>query len=99
MPELATIASQLGAECDPDDALVDILEALRAQHPVPLLVSRDDEILGSVGLEVILGAHSRLAETRVREVMRPAPRLDLGERVEKGAAAVRRGDSDAIVVE
>src|SRR5438105_2367045 len=98
MPELATVASQLGAECDPDDTLMDILEPLRAQHPVPLLVSRNQEILGTVGLEVILPAHSRLAQTRVAGVMRPAPRLDVGERVEKGAAAVRRDGGDAVVV-
>ena len=98
MPELATVASQLGAECDPDDTLMDILEPLRAQHPVPLVVSRNQEILGTVGLEVILPAHSRLAQTRVADVMRPAPRLDVGERVEKGAAAVRRDGGDAVVV-
>src|SRR5437588_3912930 len=77
---------------------MDILEPLRAQHPVPLLVSRNQEILGTVGLEVILPAHSRLAQTRVADVMRPAPRLDVGERVEKGAAAVRRDGGDAVVV-
>ena len=78
MPELATVASQLGAECDPDDTLMDILEPLRAQHPVPLLVRRNQEILGTVGLEVILPAHSGLAPNQ------PSAALN-------GAGAMRTG--------
>src|SRR5437588_296416 len=77
---------------------MDILDPLRAQHPGPLLVSRNQDILGTVGLEVILPAHSRLAQTRVADVMRPAPRLDVGERVEQGSAAVRRDGGDEVVV-
>ena len=38
MPELESIASPLGAECDPEDTLADILEVLRIQDPVPLVV-------------------------------------------------------------
>jgi formate dehydrogenase beta subunit len=98
MPELEAVADVLGAECDPDDTLADVLETLRVQHPVPLLVTRSDEILGTVGLETVIPAFAHLAETRVRDVMRPVPRMDLGERVEKGAAAMRSEGSDALVV-
>ncbi|MBV8194051.1 MAG: NAD(P)-binding protein, partial [Candidatus Dormibacteraeota bacterium] len=98
MPELGTIAWQLGAECDPDDTLADILRPLRVQHPVPLLVTRNDEIIGTVGLEAIIPAASRLTSTRVRDVMRAAPEKDLGELVEKGAARLRAENADAIVV-
>ena len=53
MPELETIASPMGAECDPEDTLSDILEVLRLQDPVPLVVVRGDDILGSIGLAAI----------------------------------------------
>ena len=98
MPELEAVADVLGAECDPDDTLADVLETLRVQHPVPLLVTRTDEILGAVGLETVIPAFRHLAETRVGDVMRAVPRMDLGERVEKGAAAMRSEGSDALVV-
>ena len=98
MPELEAVADVLGAECDPDDTLADVLETLRVQHPVPLLVTRSDEILGTVGLETVIPAFAHLAETRVGDVMRSVPRMDLGERVEKGAAAMRSEGSDALVV-
>ncbi|HWW09124.1 MAG TPA: FAD-dependent oxidoreductase, partial [Candidatus Acidoferrales bacterium] len=98
MPELEAVADVLGAECDPDDTLADVLETLRVQHPVPLLVTRTDEILGAVGLETVIPAFGHLASTRVGDVMRAVPRMDLGERVEKGAAAMRSEGSDALVV-
>ena len=47
MPELASIASPLGAECDPEDTLADVLDVLRLQDPVPLLVVRGDDVLGT----------------------------------------------------
>jgi predicted transcriptional regulator len=73
VPELDRLAITLGAECDPDDSLLDILSPLRAQHPVPLVVTRDDVIEGTVGLEVIVDAFGRnLAAIRVGDVMRPA---------------------------
>jgi len=54
MPELESIASPLGAECDPEDTLADVLEVLRLQDPVPLLVVRGDAVLGTIGLEAIV---------------------------------------------
>ena len=51
MPELESIASPLGAECDPEDTLADVLEVLRLQDPVPLLVVRGEDVLGTIGLE------------------------------------------------
>jgi NADPH-dependent glutamate synthase beta subunit-like oxidoreductase/ferredoxin len=98
MPELGTVASQLGAECDPDDVLADVLHPLRAQHPVPLVVVRDDRILGTLSLDTVIGAYSALHSTRVADVMRPVPAKDLGEPVEKGAAALRAVDADAVVL-
>src|SRR5438552_7707291 len=89
MPDLDTIAAPLGAECDPDDTLIDVLDPLRAQHPLPLLVTREAQILGTVGLEAVIPAFGSLGSTRVGDVMRPAPSVDAGERVERGAAALR----------
>jgi len=96
--ELAALAVPFGAECDPDDVLTDVLDSLRAQHPVPLAVWRDDDIVGAVGLEAVIPAFGSLETTRVRDVMRPAPRLDLGERVERGAAELLAHATDAVVV-
>jgi formate dehydrogenase (NADP+) beta subunit len=99
VPELDRIAITLGAECDPDDVLLDILPALRAQHPVPLRVTRDDIIEGTLGLEVIVAAFGHdLGSLRVGPLMRPAPHLDAGEAVEHGLAAMRAAGGSAIVV-
>ena len=56
MPELESIASPLGAECDPEDTLADILEVLRLQDPVPLVVVRGDDVLGTIGLEAVVSS-------------------------------------------
>lgn len=99
MPDLERIAVTLGAECDPDDTLFDVLPALRAQHPVPLVVTRDEIIEGTVGLDVIIAAFGvDLGTVRVGTVMRPAPHLDVGEAVEDGVAAMRRVGATALIV-
>jgi len=99
VPELDRLAITLGAECDTDDTLLDILPSLRAQHPVPLVVSRDDVIAGTVGLEVIVAAFGRdLDGIRVGEVMRVAPSLDIGEATERGVAAMRAAGGAAVIV-
>ena len=99
MPELDRLAITLGAECDPDDTLLDILSPLRAQHPVPMVVTREDVIEGTVGLEVIVDAFGRdLAGIRVATVMRPAPHMDVGEATEHGVAAMRAAGSAAVIV-
>ncbi len=98
MPELDRIAITLGAECDPDDSLLDILPALRAQHPVPLVVTRDDVIRGTIGLEVVIPAFGHdLARVAVGAVMRPAPHLDVRETVERGVAAMRAARGSTVV--
>ena len=61
MPELESIASPLGAECDPEDMLSDVLEVLRLQDPVPLLVVRGEDVLGTIGLETVPHRRSTLA--------------------------------------
>jgi NADPH-dependent glutamate synthase beta subunit-like oxidoreductase/ferredoxin len=97
--ELDRIAITLGAECDPDDTLADILPALRAQHPIPLVVTRDDLIAGTVGLEVVVPAFGRdLGAITVGSVMRQVPRLDVGEATENGVAAMRRTGGAAVIV-
>ena len=98
MPELASIASPLGAECDPEDTLADVLDVLRLQDPVPLLVVRGDDVLGTLSLDAVTPAFHILSETSVRDVMRPAPQIDLGERVERGAEAMRETAAEAAVV-
>jgi NADPH-dependent glutamate synthase beta subunit-like oxidoreductase/ferredoxin len=99
VPELDRLAITLGAECDPDDSLLDILASLRAQHPVPLLVTRNDAVEGTVGLEVIVPAYGRdLDAIRVAEVMRAAPPLDVGEAAERGVAAMRAAGAAAVIV-
>jgi formate dehydrogenase beta subunit len=99
MPSLQSIAVTLGAECDPEEVLADILEPLRAQHPVPLLVRQGGEIVGSVGLEAVIPALRRgLGAVRVADVMRPAPRQDAGATIESAASALGESDADAIVV-
>jgi formate dehydrogenase (NADP+) beta subunit len=99
VPELDRLAITLGAECDADDTLLDILPSLRAQHPVPLVVSRDDMIEGTVGLEVIVAAFGRhLDDIRVGEVMRAAPPLDIGEATEHGVAAMLAAGGAAVIV-
>jgi formate dehydrogenase beta subunit len=97
--ELDRIATTFGAECNSDDSLLDILPALRAQHPVPLVVTRDDVVEGTVGLEVVVPAFGRdLGAISVGSVMRPAPLLDVAESVESGVAAMRRAGAVAVVV-
>ncbi len=99
MPELDRLAITLGAECDPDDSLLDVLPALRAQHPVPLFVSRDQVIEGTIGLDVVVATYGRdLGAVRVGSLMRPAPHLDVGEAVEHGVSAMRRAGGAAVIV-
>lgn len=99
MPELDRLAVTLGAQCDPDDLLADILVPLRAQHPVPLTVVADGAVLGTVGVEVLVAAYGRgLDRVAVREVMRPAPQMDAGEAAVAGVAAMRRQGAAAVVV-
>jgi len=98
MPELESIASPLGAECDPEDTLADVLEVLRLQDPVPLLVVRGEVVLGTIGLEAVVASFDVLDQTSVRDVMRPAPEIDLGERIERGADLMRRSGAEAAIV-
>ncbi|MFZ0920168.1 MAG: FAD-dependent oxidoreductase, partial [Candidatus Dormiibacterota bacterium] len=98
MPELESIASPLGAECDPEDTLSDVLEVLRLQDPVPLVVVRGDDVLGTIGLESVVASFDVLEHTSVRDVMRPAPEIDLGERIERGADVMRRSGAEAAIV-
>jgi formate dehydrogenase beta subunit len=97
MADLTRIMAPLGAECDPDDTIADILVPLRRQHPVPMVVVRDGEVVGSIGLEVVVAAsESGLEVARVRDHMRPvaehggtdAPEAAATAMVEHGAGAV-----------
>ena len=48
MADLARIMAPLGAECDPDDTINDILLPLSEQHPLPMVVVRDGEVIASI---------------------------------------------------
>ena len=99
MAGLRSIAVTLGAECDPEDRLSGVLDALRVQHPVPLLVRDHGEITGTVALEAVIAALGRgLEQVRVAEVMRPAVSRDAGSTLEAAAAAVEEAGADAVVV-
>ena len=99
MPDLERIAAPLGAQCDPDDTLADVIEPLRAQHPLPLLVvDIDGAVHGLLALDAVVDAASGLAGTHVREVMRAAPAVGAGEPVEAAAAALRDSGAPAVVV-
>jgi formate dehydrogenase beta subunit len=99
MASLESVAVTLGAECDPDDLLLDVLESLRAQHPVPLLVRRAGEITGSIGLEAVIPALSRgLDRVTVAEMMRPVAWRDAGATLESTAAAMGESGAECAVV-
>ncbi|MDQ2960184.1 MAG: FAD-dependent oxidoreductase [Candidatus Dormibacteraeota bacterium] len=99
MPDLNRIATTLGAECDLDDVLADVLPALRAQHPVPLVVTRDDAVVGTLDLDVVVSSFGRdITTVRVADVMSAAPELDMGEAAEAGVAAMRRAGSAAVII-
>ena len=99
MPDLGRIATVLGAECDPDDTLLDVLGPLRAQAPVPLLVTRDDQVVGLLDLDALIPWYgSDVSAVLVREAMSVAPELDAGQSPEAGVARMRRDGSTAVVV-
>jgi formate dehydrogenase beta subunit len=96
--DLLSIAAPITVQCDPDDRLSDVLESLRAQHPLPLPVMRAGAVLGTVGLEAVIPAADRLGEVPVRSVMRPAPERDAGSTIEAATAALREAGADCLVV-
>ena len=99
MADLATLMTPLGAACSPDDHIADILDDLRDEHPVPITVVNDEQIIGSIGLEAVIPALGRgLEVVRVRELMRAAPRLDGGETPLHAATAMVDAASNALVV-
>ncbi|TMC49808.1 MAG: 4Fe-4S dicluster domain-containing protein [Chloroflexi bacterium] len=98
MGDLQRAMVPLGAECDPDDRILDVLAALRAQHPVPLMVTRDDEIVGTVGLEALLPASENLESVRVRDLLLAAPTRDSGQSLTSAASAMLTAGSDTVVV-
>ncbi|MHB8719166.1 MAG: FAD-dependent oxidoreductase [Candidatus Dormibacteria bacterium] len=99
MADLGSIASVLGAECDPDDNLLDVLPALRAQAPVPLLVTRADQVVGTLDLDAVIPWFgSDVGRVLVREAMQAAPELDAGESPEAGVAVMRQSHATAVIV-
>lgn len=99
MHELSQIMEPLGAECDPLDTIANVIGPLRAQHPVPLLVVREGEIIGSIGLEAVLAATEKGFErTRAGELLRPLPRLDGGETPLSAAREMFDAGAGAILV-
>ncbi len=99
MPTLQSIAVTLGAECDVQDRLSDLLNALRAQHPVPVLVRDGGELVGSVGLDAVIPALGRgLDRVRVAEVMKPTAQRDAGATIESAAETLGEVGGEAVVV-
>ncbi len=105
MTSLARIVAPLGSGCSPDDSLADIIAPLRRQYPVPLFVLTAQwsegvgDIIGMVGLDVIIDSYAKgLDHVRVRDVMRPAPHVDLGETIEHGTIAMRRADTFGVIL-
>ena len=99
MADLAQLMAPLGAECEVDDVIADVLDDLRAQHPVPLVVTDDGAVVGSLTVDAVLAAYDEgLDVARVRDYMRPAPTADQGERPLYAAEVMRRAGSQAVVV-
>ncbi|HEY6379431.1 MAG TPA: FAD-dependent oxidoreductase [Candidatus Dormibacteraeota bacterium] len=99
MADLANLMAPLGGECSPADRIADILDDLRAEHPIPLAVTSDEEIVGTIGLEAVIPALGPGLDTaRVRDLMRPAPLLDGGQTPLHAAAALVAAGSNALLV-
>src|SRR5215469_3004112 len=99
MADLGQVMAPLGAECDADDVIADVLDDLRAQHPVPLVVTEDGAVVGTLTVDAVLAAYDEgLDVTRVREHMLPAPSADRGERPLYAAGRMRDAGSRAVVV-
>ena len=99
MPDLDRIAAPLGTECDPEDTLADVLDLLRAQHPVPLTVIARGEVIGTVGMETLIpSSGADLHSIRIADVMRPVPELDAGESVELAARRMVETGGGAVIV-
>ena len=99
MAALERIMAPLGAECDPDDVISDVLLAMREQHPVPLLVSRDGVVVGCIGVEAVIPATGvGLDSARVGDLMSKAPQRDAGEAGESAAGAMVESGSRVVLV-
>ena len=99
MPDLDVIMAPLGAECDPDDLVADILLPLREQHPLPLLVVRDGEVAGTIGLDAVIPATGTgIEDARVGDYMRPVSRRDKGETPQVAALDMVNTGAAAILV-
>ena len=99
MPNLRTAASEVGAECDPRDSIADVLAALRAQHPLPLLVTEENRILGTLDLGVIVPLVSQdLHAITVQEAMKPVPECDGGTSLDGATEKLRDAQASAVVV-
>ncbi len=89
----------LGAECDPDDTVADILSDLRDEHPVPITVTREGAIVGTIGLEAVIPALATgLDRARVGDLMHAAPSLDGGEAALAAAQAMAAAGNGCLIV-
>ncbi|HET9050529.1 MAG TPA: FAD-dependent oxidoreductase [Candidatus Dormibacteraeota bacterium] len=99
MADLSQIMAPLGADCGPDDSIADVLDDLRTQHPVPLVVMDGERIVGTLTLDAVLaGFDGGLAAARVGDHMRPAPTADRGATPLRGATEMTGARSNALVV-
>src|SRR5215831_15834034 len=99
MADLVGISAPLGAECAPDDTVAEVLDDLRAQHPVPLVVVDDGALVGTLSLDSVVAAlDDGIERSLVRDHMRPAPSADSGATPLHGATEMVRAQSAALIV-
>ena len=99
MADIAALMTPLGAECDPDDTLADVLGDLQAAHPEPLPVVRDGVIVGALGLEaVVAGLGPGLRTARVGDHMRAVTERAGGDTTLQAAQAMFETGGGAVVV-
>jgi NADPH-dependent glutamate synthase beta subunit-like oxidoreductase/ferredoxin/CBS domain-containing protein len=96
--DLSRIMAPLGAECDPEDTVAQVLGTMLEQHPVPLLVVRDGEILGTLGLDAVLAAVAEGLDAPAGALVRPLPSLDGGETPLAAARAMVAAGAAAVLV-
>ena len=99
MADLFQISAPLGADCAADDTVAEVLDDLRAQHPVPLTVSRDGAVVGTLSLDAVVAALATGMDTAlVGDHMRPAPSADGGDTALRAATEMVAARADAVII-
>lgn len=96
MPDLDVIVGPITGASE-TEMVSDILPNLYAQHPTPLVVMRDDTVVGSVDLDCIIPSFGNLDGTPVSAVMHPVGTVDSGQTMD-AVAREMTGKARAVVV-